>query len=285
MLCVYLRGARQETWSAFPAWGERFTGSVATLEPKSDRSVCAARSRSRSRSSRSSRTWSATISSGPRRRRPADDRQRRRRSARSRGRRRRAPSRLRRARVHCRRARRARRVGGAGAAALAALGGEGGRVQAAEEARSRVRVLAATLRGRAAGRRLADVSHAGDRLRVGFDPADEFVHAVATEAERSPGCTSACSSCPRRTSSPTPRATPRGARTAFAARLWPDAASARIGRDGRVPVLEVDGVRVDVDLSLSHHGRWSRSRASCRRTERRDDGARADPQARRRQPG
>ena len=37
VLCVYLRGARQTTWSAFPAWGERFTGSVATLEPKSDR--------------------------------------------------------------------------------------------------------------------------------------------------------------------------------------------------------------------------------------------------------
>jgi 1-acyl-sn-glycerol-3-phosphate acyltransferase len=38
VLCVYLRGARQETWSAFPARRERFRGALATLEPKSDRS-------------------------------------------------------------------------------------------------------------------------------------------------------------------------------------------------------------------------------------------------------
>jgi hypothetical protein len=38
VLCVYLRGERQESWSDFPARGERFSGSMATLEPKSDRS-------------------------------------------------------------------------------------------------------------------------------------------------------------------------------------------------------------------------------------------------------
>jgi 1-acyl-sn-glycerol-3-phosphate acyltransferase len=37
VLCVYLRGAHQESWSALPARGERFHGSLAPLEPKSDR--------------------------------------------------------------------------------------------------------------------------------------------------------------------------------------------------------------------------------------------------------
>jgi len=36
VLCVYLRGARQETWSDLPARGERFRGALGTLEPKSD---------------------------------------------------------------------------------------------------------------------------------------------------------------------------------------------------------------------------------------------------------
>jgi len=30
----------------------------------------------------------------------------------------------------------------------------------------------------------------------------------------------------------------------------------RVARDGRIPVLEVDGERSAADLSLSHHGRW-----------------------------
>lgn len=38
VLCVYLRGEHQESWSAFPVRGEHFKGSLATLEPKSDRS-------------------------------------------------------------------------------------------------------------------------------------------------------------------------------------------------------------------------------------------------------
>ena len=38
VLCVYLRGGHQESWSAIPASGECFKGVIATLEPKSDRS-------------------------------------------------------------------------------------------------------------------------------------------------------------------------------------------------------------------------------------------------------
>ena len=37
VLCVYLRGEGQETWSDFPARGERFRVRVEQLEPKSDR--------------------------------------------------------------------------------------------------------------------------------------------------------------------------------------------------------------------------------------------------------
>jgi hypothetical protein len=29
-----------------------------------------------------------------------------------------------------------------------------------------------------------------------------------------------------------------------------------IGRDGRIPTIELDGVRTALSLSLSHHGRW-----------------------------
>ena len=36
VLCVYLRGARQESWSDLPARGERFRVVLAALEPKSD---------------------------------------------------------------------------------------------------------------------------------------------------------------------------------------------------------------------------------------------------------
>jgi 1-acyl-sn-glycerol-3-phosphate acyltransferase len=36
VLCVYLRGASQESWSDLPARGERFRGALASLEPKSD---------------------------------------------------------------------------------------------------------------------------------------------------------------------------------------------------------------------------------------------------------
>ncbi len=38
VLCVYLRGERQETWSDLPARGERFRVRVCELEPKSERS-------------------------------------------------------------------------------------------------------------------------------------------------------------------------------------------------------------------------------------------------------
>jgi len=38
VLCVYLRGERQETWSDLPARGERFHLRVCELEPKSERS-------------------------------------------------------------------------------------------------------------------------------------------------------------------------------------------------------------------------------------------------------
>ena len=38
VVCVYLRGARQDTWSDLPARGERFRVRVAGLEPKSTRS-------------------------------------------------------------------------------------------------------------------------------------------------------------------------------------------------------------------------------------------------------
>ncbi|MGI9431195.1 MAG: 4'-phosphopantetheinyl transferase family protein [Myxococcota bacterium] len=37
---------------------------------------------------------------------------------------------------------------------------------------------------------------------------------------------------------------------------WPDSPGLAVSREGRVPVLESGGVRVDADLSLSHHGRW-----------------------------
>lgn len=37
VLCVYLRGRDQETWSDWPARGERFSVRVSSLEPKSDR--------------------------------------------------------------------------------------------------------------------------------------------------------------------------------------------------------------------------------------------------------
>jgi 1-acyl-sn-glycerol-3-phosphate acyltransferase len=36
VLCVYLRGARQHTWSDYPVRGERFRASLSLLEPKSD---------------------------------------------------------------------------------------------------------------------------------------------------------------------------------------------------------------------------------------------------------
>ena len=36
VLCVYLRGARQESWSDLPRRGERFRAALGTLEPKSD---------------------------------------------------------------------------------------------------------------------------------------------------------------------------------------------------------------------------------------------------------
>jgi 1-acyl-sn-glycerol-3-phosphate acyltransferase len=36
VLCVYLRGAGQETWSALPRRGERFRGALALIEPKAD---------------------------------------------------------------------------------------------------------------------------------------------------------------------------------------------------------------------------------------------------------
>ena len=36
VLCVYLRGAGQATWSDLPARGERFRVALAALEPKSD---------------------------------------------------------------------------------------------------------------------------------------------------------------------------------------------------------------------------------------------------------
>jgi hypothetical protein len=38
VLCVYLRGERQESWSDLPARGERFRVRVCELEPKSERS-------------------------------------------------------------------------------------------------------------------------------------------------------------------------------------------------------------------------------------------------------
>ncbi|MDH3684978.1 MAG: 4'-phosphopantetheinyl transferase superfamily protein [Myxococcales bacterium] len=37
---------------------------------------------------------------------------------------------------------------------------------------------------------------------------------------------------------------------------WPDSRVLAVAQEGRIPVLESDGVRVDADLSLSHHGRW-----------------------------
>ena len=36
VLCVYLRGDSQETWSDYPAKGERILVSLACIEPKSD---------------------------------------------------------------------------------------------------------------------------------------------------------------------------------------------------------------------------------------------------------
>ena len=36
VLCVYLRGAHQETWSDYPVRGERFRAELSLLEPKSD---------------------------------------------------------------------------------------------------------------------------------------------------------------------------------------------------------------------------------------------------------
>ncbi|MDH3684979.1 MAG: 1-acyl-sn-glycerol-3-phosphate acyltransferase [Myxococcales bacterium] len=38
VLCVYLRGEKQENWSALPVRGDRFRGAIAMVEPKSDRS-------------------------------------------------------------------------------------------------------------------------------------------------------------------------------------------------------------------------------------------------------
>lgn len=37
VVCVYLRGERQETWADLPVRGERFRGAVSELEPKSER--------------------------------------------------------------------------------------------------------------------------------------------------------------------------------------------------------------------------------------------------------
>lgn len=38
--------------------------------------------------------------------------------------------------------------------------------------------------------------------------------------------------------------------------FWNDGGVVTVVQDGRVPMLERDGVRVAADLSLSHHGRW-----------------------------
>jgi len=37
---------------------------------------------------------------------------------------------------------------------------------------------------------------------------------------------------------------------------WPDSPGLAVAQEGRIPVLESGGVRLDADLSLSHHGRW-----------------------------
>ena len=36
VLCVYLRGRGQHSWSNFPMWGERFRAAIRTIEPKSE---------------------------------------------------------------------------------------------------------------------------------------------------------------------------------------------------------------------------------------------------------
>ena len=105
----------------------------------------------------------------------------------------------------------------------------------------------------------ADVAHADVRVRVGFDPSADFVHAVATDGDLSPARLRVGVRRLPSAAGAAPDAPGRAVRQLAVSALrdvWPTAASVRIGRAGRVPVVEVDGVRADADLSLSHHGRW-----------------------------
>jgi phosphopantetheinyl transferase (holo-ACP synthase) len=101
----------------------------------------------------------------------------------------------------------------------------------------------------------AEVVHEGRTLCVSLRSDADALHAVAThDAHDAARVVSAVGFAPE------PLDPSRAARSlavqTLAQRLGVPAAAFRIGRRGRIPTLESEGLETPLDLSLSHHGRF-----------------------------
>ena len=248
VLCVYLRGEGQTTYTDAPARGERFRVRFASLEPKTEHGGCAARSRSRSRSwpaSRRSRRTGSMLGNDivdlgdpetrPGARHPRFD-----------------------ARVFTREERAALAAArGSGAAALGPVGGQGSRLQVPEEARARDLLLAACAsrcgsprtRPGAWTRRAPPARGALRGGRRAARGRDGRRRSRARRAARGVGAAGR-----RRSATPRSQAVRALARDAAAARLGCEPGELEFSREGRVPRLRRRGAQPGPDLSFRTTG-------------------------------
>jgi len=112
--------------------------------------------------------------------------------------------------------------------------------------------FAVTLAGRAA----ACVRHAGRRLEVAFEERAGGLHAVASLEDAAPAPLVA-GFAPLDPAGDPSEAARALARSGIARALDVDPIRLEVVREGRLPALRLDGRRLAVTLSLSHHGRFA----------------------------
>ena len=244
VLCVYLRGARQESWSDLPARGERFRVALAALEPKTDAAGLRGSLDDRAPDRRApDRAGGGSSMIGndvvdladPEAREPGP------------------PPALRRARL---RARGARAAPARGAIARGCAGRSGPRRRPPTRWRgSSIRACAST--PASSSWRDGVVRHGALRLRrFRVREAGGALHAVAVPAPGAPGAVRSGVAQVRSEAEAGERRTPpRAARRGAPAAERPPRSS-RSSASGRCPRLLRRGGPSGLALSLSHHGRF-----------------------------